>query len=366
MRERYIVARCRLERPRAVAPAPVLPPNRPVFVLVGMLGDTIMCLPVLETARKLWPQARISAIVTPRIREMLSGLSYIDELLIGTADPLSIRGKDEAEATRAMIESRGFDAAFMLGGDQYAALFYRAGVPIRVGPAPCVYSPLYTHAYPIDDGKTWGPNERLGALRSLGVNAPSTVPRLELSAEMISAFREKREVLGLRLDEDFVVLHPFGSTERQRWPLDRVNALAERMQNATGMRCLLVGGPEFRETVASLSAHPALVNAVGAFSISELLGAIGSAECVITTDSGPFHMAGALGKPILGLFRGSRPQHASRYPNAKVLFGAHTICERRCDWNRCDASPCRQLESLSVAELMSAFEVIVDRNGMKR
>jgi ADP-heptose:LPS heptosyltransferase len=347
-------------------PAPVLPPSRPVFVLVGMLGDTIMCLPVLESARKLWPQARISAIVTPRIREMLSGLSYIDELLIGTADPLSIRGKEEAEATQAMIESKGFDAAFMLGGDQYAALFYRAGVPIRVGPAPCVYSPLYTHGYPIDDGKTWGPNERLSALQSLGVQAPPLIPRLEISAEMVSAFREKQEVLGLRLEEDFVVLHPFGSTERQRWPLDRVNSLAERIQSATGLRSLLVGGPEFKETVASLPAHPTLINAVGAFSISELLGAIDSAEYVITTDSGPFHMAGALGRPILGLFRGSRPQHASRYPDAKVLFGAHSICEKRCEWNRCDASPCRQLESISVDQLMIAFEEIVNSYGMKR
>src|SRR5262249_46765781 len=105
--------------------------------------------------------------------------------------------------------------------------------------------------------------------------------------------------------------------------------------------------------VTSIVDSPSLVNAVGELSISQLLAAIESAELVITTDSGPFHMAGALGKPIIGLFRGRRPEHAGRYPQARGILGDDSACEKFCQWNRCQAEPCRQLNSLSIDEVLS-------------
>src|SRR5262249_46394487 len=132
------------------------PPRSVAFVLVGMLGDTVMCLPTLEAAREAWSEAKIGAVVTPRIQEMLSGAGYVDEFLVGTGVPLSIGGPERAKQTEERLRRRRFDVAVLLGGDQYAPLFYRAGVPIRVGPAACVYEPLLTHTYVVDDGRTWG------------------------------------------------------------------------------------------------------------------------------------------------------------------------------------------------------------------
>jgi ADP-heptose:LPS heptosyltransferase len=64
-------------------------------------------------------------------------------------------------------------------------------------------------------------------------------------------------------------------------------------------------------------------------------------------------MAGALGRPIIGLFRGRRPEHANRYPQARVIFGADHSCEKSCRWNRCHAEPCRQLNAISIDEVLS-------------
>jgi ADP-heptose:LPS heptosyltransferase len=119
------------------------------------------------------------------------------------------------------------------------------------------------------------------------------------------------------------------------------------------MRSVLVGGPEFRGVVASMSNSQSLINTVGELSIRQLLAIIESANIVITTDSGPFHMAGALGKPIIGLFRGRRPEHANRYPRARVIFGADHSCEKFCQWNNCQVEPCRQLNALSTEEVLS-------------
>jgi ADP-heptose:LPS heptosyltransferase len=312
----------------------------------------------LEAAREVWPRTRICAIVTPRLREMLAGVEYIDEMLIGAADPLSVRGRSAARETEAQLRAARFDVGILLGGDQYAPLLYRAGVPIRVGPAPCVYEPLLTHRYAVDDGRTWGPDERLGAIRALGVQAEARVPRLTATAEGRREFAQWRGARDGGGDA-FLVLHPFGSTARQRWPLDRVPELAARVFRQLGLRTILAGGGEFRDAAAGLAGEPALWNAVGEFSIPALLATIEAARLVATTDSGPFHMAGALGRPIVGLFRGSRPEHAARYPRARVLFGQDAACDVQCGWNRCHAAPCRQLTALRVDAVLDAIEASI-------
>jgi len=127
------------------------------------------------------------------------------------------------------------------------------------------------------------------------------------------------------------------------------------------MRSLLVGGPEFRGVVASLSDSQSLFNTVGELTIPLLLATIASASLVVTTDSGPFHMAGALGKPIIGLFRGRRPEHANRYPRTRVIFGADHTCERFCQWNHCQAEPCRQLDALSIDEVLGEIMRVYEK-----
>ena len=352
-RERYVVARRYFGRKPPPPEAAPWPPRYVAFVLVGMLGDTVMCLPVLEAAREAWPQARLCAVVTPRIREMLAGVGYVDEFLVGTGDPLSIRGRKQTRRTEERLSERRFDVSILLGGDQYAPLFYKAGVPIRVGRAACVYEPLLTHTYVVDDGQTWGPYERLGALRALGVETPHRVPRLDLDPQARVEFQRWRKKSLDDAYHSYIVIHPFGSASRQRWPLDRVPQLARQLYQLTGMRSLLVGGPEFRGVAASISGGRSLINTVGELSISQLFAAIESASFVVTTDSGPFHMAGALGKPIIGLFRARRPEHAKRYPQARVIFGADHSCERSCRWNHCQAEPCRQLNAISTYEVLN-------------
>jgi ADP-heptose:LPS heptosyltransferase len=355
-RERYVVARRLIGRKPPPPDTAPWPPRYVAFVLVGMLGDTVMCLPVLEAAREAWPQARLCAVVTPRIREMLAGIGYVDEFLVGTGDPMSIRGWKQTKQTEERLSERRFDVAILLGGDQYAPLFYKAGVPIRVGPAACVYEPLLTHNYVVDDGRTWGPYERLGALRALDVETTHRIPRLDLVPHARAEFQRWRDKSLGGVNHPYIVIHPFGSAARKRWPLDRVPGLARQVYQLTGVRSLLVGGSEFRGEVASIPSiadDKSLINIVGELSISQLLAAIESASLIVTTDSGPFHMAGALGKPIIGLFRGRSPGHANRYPQGRVILGGDHSCEKLCRWDRCHAEPCRQLNAISIDEVLS-------------
>jgi len=120
---------------------------------------------------------------------------------------------------------------------------------------------------------------------------------------------------------------------------------------------LVIGGRETRGVVPDRLRQTA-TDTTGAFTLQELLAVIEGASIVITTDSGPFHMAGALGRPTVGLFRASRPEHADLYSTAKVVMESHADCAG-CRWNRCQASPCRQMAALTSTRVLAAIEPLI-------
>ena len=70
----------------------------------------------------------------------------------------------------------------------------------------------------------------------------------------------------------------------------------------------------------------------------------------------PFHFAGALGTPLIGLFRARRPEHATHYAPAEVVFGRDETCMRECAWDRCRARPCRQMAALAAREVRESIQ----------
>jgi ADP-heptose:LPS heptosyltransferase len=164
----------------------------------------------------------------------------------------------------------------------------------------------------------------------------------------------KLSELGMSRGERYVAVHPFGSTARQRWPLTNIEVLGRELREH-GMRLVVLGGPEFKLLLPT-SNRSGLINTVGKLTIPELLAVIDRAAAVVSTDSGPFHIAGALGRPLVGLFRSSRPEHARRYPQARVILGRSAGCEGRCRWDYCRSAPCRQLEAIGVNEVMAMLE----------
>ena len=178
-------------------------------------------------------------------------------------------------------------------------------------------------------------------------------PNLWVSDHARSAAQRRLSELGLPEGVDYAVVHPFGSTPVQWWPPGRTAELAEALRREHDLRVIVIGGPETR---GSLGAAPKkTIDATGALTISELMAVIENARLVISTDSGPFHIAGALRRPLVGLFRARCPEHAGRYPQAKVVFGQEPSCTQRCEWNRCQSLPCRQMNSLSVGEILDAI-----------
>ena|SRR5579884_1554979 len=334
-------------------------PTNVLFVVSGLIGDSVMCTPVLIEARRLWPKARITVLGKKHNCELLTGLAVVDQLLVTPAIPFSLRKRRVLRELDVLLAAGEFDTAIILLGDEFAPTLERANIATRVGVAGHPLAPFLTHAYEIGSPRVWGPDERLNALRVLGCEVHSLRPVLRTNEEAKLSARKLRQQCGAKSDR-YAVVHPFGSSARQHWPMESVVALSDALA-LENLEPVLVGGPEFRSlSERSLEKrHTPLVNTVGRSTLPELAAILDGAALVITTDSGPFHLAGALKRPIVGLFRKSRPEHAARYSCSRVLLGTAPVCERRCRWDWCHATPCASMQALNVSDVMGEVRSIL-------
>jgi ADP-heptose:LPS heptosyltransferase len=323
-------------------------------VVTGLIGDTVMSTPVIVEARRLWPEAWITLLGNRRTCELLSACPLVDAWLETPVIPFTLRRRQEVVELERRLREQAFDVAIILLGDQFAQVLADARIPTRVGVRGHLLEPFLTRTYDIGSPKDWGPRERLGALRALGYEVGHVMPTLWVSDQARMAAQVRLIELGLPEGTAYAVVHPFGSTQAQWWPPDRTAELGEAVFREHNLWTVAIGGTETRGALRTCSST--IIDAIGALAIPELMAVIGSAELVISTDSGPFHIAGALRRPLVGLFRARRPEHAARYPWAKVVFGQHASCARRCAWNRCQSRTCRQMNALSVSEVLDAIQ----------
>lgn len=374
----------RLCRLRGGATATDLPPSpsRVLVVMAGLIGDTVMSTPLIIEARRLWPAAHITLLGRRHNCELLAACPLIDARYEAPAIPFSLRKRRELARLDAWLHAQNFDVALIALGDQFAAALARARIPVRVGVSGHALEPCLTHTYAIGSPREWGPHERLNALRSLGCEVCDAAPRLWVADEARDGARARLAELGLVPGVPYAVAHPFGSTPRQWWPVGRVEELAADLRREHGLKTILVGGPETRGALdatrgdvddsrgafdqargggeeSAVSAEESLIDATGAFDIPQLLAVIEQAVVVVTTDSGPFHIAGALGRPLVGLFRARRPEHAGHYHGSRVLLGRDERCTKECAWDRCRAEPCRQMDALGAGEAAGAVREIL-------
>jgi ADP-heptose:LPS heptosyltransferase len=333
-------------------------PRKILFVLTGLLGDSVMSIPAIIAAKHLWKDAHITLLCKKHNRELLAACPFIDDFYVFAPDPMSLRNKREIGELQKWLNESNFDLSVILLGDQFAHLLAKAKIPVRVGVRGDVLEPCLTHAYDIGSPQTWGSAERLNALRCLDYEIEHVKPQLWVEKSARVSTRDKLANLGLKNSRSYVVVHPFGSEPRKWWNLDKIPAAAEILKQKFDLDTVLIGG---KETIPAIPAHlnESVINTAGQFNIQELTAVLDDAKVVVTTDSGPFHIAGALNKPIIGLFRERSPQLAGQNLSADVIFGDDAECRKQCGWNFCRTIPCCQLSNISVADVARAFEKVL-------
>ncbi len=328
-----------------------------LFIMVGLIGDSIMSIPAITEARKIWPDSLITVLGKKENLELLQDCPSANEFYEAPVIPFSLKGKNKEKELLQWIKQKKFDIGIILLGDQFAKMLYDAGIPYRVGVKGHSLQSCFTHVYDIGSPDTWTPEKRLNALRCLGYTVDNVLPVLWTNPSLSEVVNNRLRQSGLQTNS-YVVLHPFGSSQRQWWNLDAVSLLVQELYKRYNLQTILVGG---KETVGIIPFSENIIDITGKLTLVELKAVLANASIIITTDSGPFHIAGALKKKMVGLFRARRPELANIYPDTQVIFGNDEVCQVKCKWDQCRKDKCVQLHNISVTQILQEVEKQVQR-----
>jgi heptosyltransferase II len=268
-------------------------PDRILVRAPNWVGDTVLSLPALRDLRRNFEAARLEVLARPAVADVYRAVAEVD----------AVR---EATSFRADVESlRGaFDLGVLLPNSFGTALqLFLAGIPERWGYATDGRGPLLTRRCPV-------PAEVRGESEVYYYRAMLAGVGLEVSATPDSSLRTPGAWRGRAqelLDEDgpWLGINPgasFGTAKR--WIPERYAAVADRLAKRHGLRPVLVGGPAERGVAervdAAMETRP--LDLCGRTSLGELVGVLGELRLFLTNDSGPMHLAAAVGTSTVAVF----------------------------------------------------------------
>lgn len=302
----------------AVELLPSLPTGASIlFIRLRRLGDTILSTPLYAALKSWRPDLRLAVLVESPCDEVLRNNPDLDEVI---AIPTSRKGVLGRFAVRCRILKRirnaGFDCCINLHGGPTSAwltalsgALYRAGGPSFRNRLTCnIISD--TPRMPPDGRRPHAVEYGIGSLRNLGL-PEGPIPALRLApdpARRRAALR-KLEDLGLDSGRGYAVIQPTCKYHTKEWRAEGFAAIADEIRTGYGLPVAILGGPgedgKVKAVATKCRSAPVVV---WGLSVSELIWAIRGARLFVGNDSGPTHIAAALGVPIIVLFGSSDSQ----------------------------------------------------------
>jgi lipopolysaccharide heptosyltransferase I len=338
-------------------------PNTHRFLIVrlGSLGDVIHGIPVAAALRERYPSARIDWLVDPRYVELLGLVKGLN-----AAIPVDPRRQPGALfSTISGLRRVRYTAAIDLQGlFKSAALARLAGAWQTIGfPRAHLREPGAASFYtdrtdPGDRAHVIFKN--LALLAPLGIRHPQTSFPLALPhADILD------EIRGRVGGDGYALLNPGAAWPNKRWPAERFGALAASMHKTNGLRSVVLWGP----------GEEALANAVvdasdGAAVLSppttivDLFVAAAEARLLVSGDTGPLHIAAAVGTPVVALFGPTHSERNGPWSTDDITISRTDRCsclyKRKCRTN----TPC--IEDIGVDEVIDAVRTRLQRGAGAR
>ncbi len=293
-------------------------PQRILILSVAGLGDFVMGTPALRAIRGRYPRACIWMLTIPEVSPLAERCPYVDA--VRTLDLRRTRsavawalgpGRRQMRQLIRELRAMQFDIAVNLyqvstraGGLRMAA-FLRAIAPeLSVGRSSEGLGIGFDLA---SDEEGHEVEAQLAVARLLRANPTGADPELWVTVEDRAACASLLQTHGVSAGVRLVCLHVGSAQPEKRWPLKRFTLVGCRLSEA-GARVVLIGAPDDRDLCAALAAGiPGAVSLAGETSLPVLAALLQRAALLVTNDSGPMHMAAALGIPLVAPFGPAAP-----------------------------------------------------------
>lgn len=340
------------------------PPERILIVKPSSLGDIIHALPVLAGLREAYPSAQISWLAGTSFAPLLEGHPLLHEVIPfdrAHYGRMWRRPDIFLEFLRfvAEVRRRRFDWIVDLQGlIRSGFLAWAGGAEKRVGFADAREFAwlFYTDRVRCPRGAVHAVDRNLAVARALGLMIDRPEFPLGLRPEEVVAARRLLERAARAALPEFTAVIPGARWESKRWPAERFAALVDRLHRGGAPPCVLFGSPDERVVASEVRARcrSAVVDMTGQTSLRELAALLSVASQVVCNDSGPMHLAAALGRPLVALFGPTDPRRIGPYSGAARVV-QHAVPCAPCYRRVC---PLRHHNCLKLLEPATVHEAV--------
>ena len=334
-----------------------------LVVNVNWLGDVIFSTPIFRALKEHCPDARISCLAVPLVREILECVPEVNEIIC----------YDERGAHRSLwakwklsrqLKQKGFDAAFLLRPSRSRAMIlWAAQIPQRIGYGKKGDRTWLTRVIVPPAEDIHRSDYYLNVVESFGIKVNKRQTYLQVSVQAEKEANDLLQRYGIKTNEPFFVINPGGNWHLKRWPVKNYVELIRRMLERWQIKIVLTGAPGDRELADEIGmavAHERLVDLIGKTDLKQLMAVMRKAQAVISADSGPLHIANSIGAKTVGLFGPTRPQITGPRGSAKAKILEKPIgCNlQACYFLECPSNLCMQV--LKTEDVLRALESVTN------
>jgi lipopolysaccharide heptosyltransferase I len=317
-----------------------LPDNPRILIIKpSALGDVVHTLPVLNLLRRRWPKAHIAWMINPGFASLIDRHPQLDEVILFERRRFGQFWRDPSAALgffkfTGSLRAHRFDLVLDLQGlFRSGWLTFKTRAPIRVGFANAreLAHLFYTHRVQVGSPEQHAVERYLKMAEFIGAG------REPVEFNFATSEADRASVSQLLGDvNNYAVLMPGTNWETKRWPVEHFAALVEPLREQYGLESIVAGGPD----VAPLAARmPGTINLVGKTNLRQLTALLERAALVVANDSGPMHIAAALGRPLVTPYGPTNPIRTGPYARMDTVIRLDIPCSpcysRKCSHQSC-------------------------------
>jgi len=344
------------------------PPRSILLVKLSAIGDVVHTLPLLEVLRKHFPDARIDWLVEEEASPMIEGHQDVDRVIVSSRKlwqkrfllPAE-RGAVLSEVRRFLhdLRSREYDLVMDLHGLFKSGLLTglargRRKIGFTGGREGNLLF-LTDRPYPFDYNRH-ALDRYLQAAEYLGCEINSWKGEIPLQPEDKIAIDR---LLAHRFNpkDTFIAVNPMARWATKLWDEKHFTRLAQRLSAELSCRVLFTGGPSDHAVIERIigGLDPRPLNLAGKTTLKELAHLYTRCRLVVTTDTGPMHIAAAMGVPVVALFGPTAPWRTGPYGKR------HTVIRKNLECSPCFKKKCSHLTCMKSITVEEVFDTIQGR-----